>query len=113
MTSLITPEQLGELLKLGMQPVLIDVREPVEFMQGQIAGARNVPLTALSDVVADYDPNDEIVFVCQSGMRSLQAANFWNSLGYKKVMNLEGGMDAWTAAHQDRPGQSSGEAPRL
>ena len=98
MTSLITPEQLGELLKLGVQPILIDVREPMEFKQCHIAGARNVPLTALTDVIADYDLNDEIVFVCQSGMRSLQAANFWNSLGYGKVMNLEGGMDAWTAA---------------
>jgi len=94
----ITPEQLGDLLNSGAQPILIDVREPVEFKQGHIAGARNVPLTALSDVVADYDPNDEIVFICQSGMRSLQAASFWNSLGYRKAMNLEGGMDAWTAA---------------
>ena len=98
MTSLITLEQLGELLKSGIQPILIDVREPMEFKQGHISGARNVPLTALSDVIADYDPNDAVVFVCQSGMRSLQAANFWNSLGYKKAMNLEGGMDAWTAA---------------
>lgn len=98
MTSLITLEQLGELLKSGIQPILIDVREPMEFQQGHISGARNVPLTALSDVIADYDPNDAVVFVCQSGMRSLQAANFWNSLGYKKAMNLEGGMDAWTAA---------------
>ncbi len=95
---MITPEQLGDLLNSGAQPILIDVREPVEFKQGHIAGARNVPLTALSDVVADYDPNDEIVFICQSGMRSLQAASFWNSLGYRKAMNLEGGMDAWTAA---------------
>ena len=95
---MITPEQLGDLLNSGAQPILIDVREPVEFKQGNIAGARNVPLTALSDVVADYDPNDEIVFICQSGMRSLQAASFWNSLGYRKAMNLEGGMDAWTAA---------------
>ncbi|MDE0244025.1 MAG: rhodanese-like domain-containing protein [Gammaproteobacteria bacterium] len=110
---MITPEQLGELLKSGIRPILIDVREPMEFMQDHIAGARNVPLTALSDVIADYDPNDEIVFVCQSGVRSLQAANFWTSLGYRKAMNLEGGMDAWTAAHQDRAGQSSREAPRL
>ena len=98
MISLITPEQLGDLLNSGAQPILIDVREPVEFKQGHIAGARNVPLTALSDVVADYDLNDEIVFICRSGMRSLQAASFWNSLGYRKAMNLEGGMDAWTAA---------------
>lgn len=98
MTSLITSEQLDQLLKLGIRPILIDVREPMEFRQGHITGARNVPLTALSDVIADYDPNDAVVFVCQSGMRSLQAANFWNSLGYKKAMNLEGGMDAWTAA---------------
>jgi len=109
----ITPEQLGDLLNSGAQPILIDVREPVEFKQGHIAGARNVPLTALSDVVADYDPNDEIVFICQSGMRSLQAASFWNSLGYRKAMNLEGGMEAWAAARQGRNGQSSGEAPRL
>lgn len=98
MATLITPERLGELLKLRVRPILIDVREPMEFKQGHITGARNVPLTELSDVIADYDPNDEIVFVCQSGLRSLQAANFWNSLGYGKVMNLEGGMDAWTAA---------------
>ncbi|MXW74028.1 MAG: rhodanese-like domain-containing protein [Gammaproteobacteria bacterium] len=98
MISVIASEQLTELLKSGIQPILIDVREPVEFRQGHIAGARNVPLTALSDVIADYDPNDKVVFVCQSGLRSLQAANFWNSIGYGKAMSLEGGMDAWNAA---------------
>lgn len=100
MISVITSEQLAQLLKSGIQPILMDVREPVEFRQGHIAGARNVPLTALSDVIGEYDLDDEVVFVCQSGLRSLQAAHFWNSLGYGKAMNLEGGMDAWNAARQ-------------
>ncbi|MNG23931.1 hypothetical protein D3C84_1085970 [compost metagenome] len=40
----LTSVQFQDELKLNLNRVLIDVREPSEVKQGYIAGARNIPL---------------------------------------------------------------------
>ena len=88
----IEPENLAIAQSDDIAIFLIDVREPEEFARGALAGARNVPLSALSIALADLAPDDHLVFVCQSGERSLKAANFARSVGYAKAQSLEGGM---------------------
>ena len=78
---------------------LIDVREPDEFAEGNIPGAKNIPLgTVLSGVCLDEIPKDkEIVLNCRSGRRSSQAQEFLKSKGFKAI-NLEGGFEAFKSA---------------
>ncbi len=94
---LMTPGVLWRRLRTGDLPCIIDVREPREFHQGHIPGAR---LFSLSQVLDDPDnmPHDcLLVLVCRSGRRSQRAAQFLLAHGYTDLAVLEGGMVAWEA----------------
>jgi rhodanese-related sulfurtransferase len=80
-------------------PVLLDVREPEEFVGelGHIAGSLLVPLDALErrlPKLAGYVDRD-LVVVCRAGARSATAGAILRNAGFKRVWNLEGGMIAW------------------
>ncbi len=76
---------------------LLDVREPVEWQAGHIAGAVNIPLGSL-EARRDEVPRDRrIIAVCRSGARSGYACEELRLNGYQ-VENLLGGMMAWAAA---------------
>jgi len=88
---------LGEALKNKSNPIsIIDVREPSEFAGGHIVKARNIPLGQLAGKLKELPKNSEIVFVCRSGNRSMQAAKIAQKQGYSSVFNLVGGMSRWT-----------------
>ena len=74
------------------QMVLLDVRSPSEFKAGHIRQAKNVPLNK----IAYYEGNqNELYVICQSGMRSKQAAKQLKKKGYD-VTNIRGGMNQWS-----------------
>lgn len=77
------------------KPLVIDVREPDEWVQGHIAEARHIPLNQLP-AQADALPHDqEIVLVCHMGSRSAMATAWLLRHGFDRAINLTGGMDAW------------------
>jgi len=91
----ITPEALKAKLDRGEPVVLVDVREPMEWRINRIEGATLVPLATLAQKVNELSTADEIVMYCKMGSRSAQAVNFLRELGFRKVKNLAGGIDAW------------------
>ena len=93
----ITPQQLAKKLKGPHPPLLIDVREPHEHAYCRIEGAQLKPLGGIRRWITELDPEAEIVFQCHTGMRSAQATAYAQSLGFKRVFNLQGGIDAWSA----------------
>ena len=76
----------------------IDVRQPEEVATGAIDGAINIPLGELSIRVHELDPQKRTVVVCRSGGRSSQAAEFLTGAGFADVVNLDGGMLAYSGA---------------
>lgn len=83
-------------------PLLVDVREPEEFTGelGHIQGALLVPLDALErrlPKLAGYVDRD-VVVVCRAGARSASAGAILRRAGFRRVMNLQGGMLAWVEA---------------
>jgi rhodanese-related sulfurtransferase len=54
----------------AMSPIVIDVREPMEYASGHISGSLNIPLARITQ--ADL-PGGPLVLVCQSGNRSAKA----------------------------------------
>lgn len=80
---------------------VIDVREPDEFNDslGHIPGATLVPLGNLGEQASSWDHDAELVVVCRSGSRSGRASARLASMGFSRVMNMEGGMLAYNAAH--------------
>lgn len=78
-------------------PYLLDVREPSEFKDGHIPGARLVPLGDLADRLRDLPADREILVVCRSGNRSGRATKQLTKAGLRAV-NLRGGMIGWQQA---------------
>ncbi len=77
--------------------VVIDVREPHEYLAGHVPGARPIPMARLSDH-ADALPRGATVYViCASGNRSLAAADFLAHMGIEAI-SVAGGTGAWARA---------------
>jgi len=91
----ITPEELKEKLENGEDIILIDVREPVEYEINRIEGSKLIPLSKLPEKVNELDQTREIVLYCKMGGRSARAVQLLRELGFTRVKNLAGGIDAW------------------
>ncbi len=84
----------------GAGAVVIDVRQPEEYVNGHVAGAHLIPL---GEVVARLDeiPTDQTVYlICQSGHRSLKATQFLRAQGYDAT-SVAGGTKAWIDSGRD------------
>jgi len=79
---------------------LLDVRTPGEFEALRIAGAVNVPLDRLDPaaLLASLSPNDPLYVVCQTGTRSQFAAAELRAAGFRRVVHVDGGTNAWAVA---------------
>ena len=80
--------------------VLVDVRTPEEYDQGHLEGALNIDWFA-PDFASQWEgiDKDQTIYVyCKVGGRSAKAAQKLDSLGYRHVVNLTGGYDAYLAA---------------
>lgn len=80
----------------GEKVNLVDVREPHEFQIARIPGSTLIPLGDLPKRVNELNPADEVVVHCKSGMRSAKAADFLRQAGFKRVLNVKGGILAWS-----------------
>lgn len=80
--------------------VFLDVREPDEFKAGHIPGAINIPRGLLESGIEQQIPdrNTTIVVYCRSGVRSALASATLVKMGYKGVLNMDGGWKAWQGA---------------
>ena len=77
--------------------LVVDVREPDEYVNVRIPGGLLMPLQEMSEYV-DMLPEDReapILVVCSAGVRSLSGALFLASLGYQDVRSINGGTTAW------------------
>ena len=90
------PGAIKEKLDRGEELLLLDVREPQEFAFNRIEGAQLIPLGELPSRYNELDTEAEIVVYCHHGIRSLQGAYFLLQMGFKRVKNLTGGIDAWS-----------------
>jgi rhodanese-related sulfurtransferase len=77
-------------------PLLLDVREPWEFDVARIPGAQLMPMRAIPARYPELHRDAEIVVVCHHGARSYQVGLFLEQQGFGNVINLYGGMAAWS-----------------
>jgi molybdopterin/thiamine biosynthesis adenylyltransferase/rhodanese-related sulfurtransferase len=91
----ITPRELKARLERGDDLFILDVREPHEYQICNLGGYL-LPLGDLSRRVNELDSSREIVAHCRSGKRSAEAAEFLRKAGFRKVLNLKGGILAWS-----------------
>jgi len=79
----------------GSDALLIDVREPYEFQNGSIPGAKNIPMSQLGKRLGEIPKDRSVLLYCQSGMRSKNAARILSKNGYERLAHLQGGISAW------------------
>ncbi|MGH3444554.1 MAG: rhodanese-like domain-containing protein [Nocardioidaceae bacterium] len=89
---------------------VLDVREPLEWQHGHIAGATLVPLGQLPERLDEVQAGRTLV-VCKMGGRSAQATAFLTARGHDAV-NLDGGMLDWAQAGRPMVSET-GEAPQV
>ena len=76
--------------------MLLDVREPWEFQASRIEGSKLIPMGELSERVSELDPEAETVVICHHGARSAYVTQALDQAGFQNVLNLEGGLDAYS-----------------
>lgn len=99
----------------GNRLFILDVRSPAEYNYGYIEGAVSMPVNKNSTLHDPIDVPDEamlkwhidnhkglpkdkdtmIIVYCKQGTRSLKASQMLVDAGYRKVFNMQGGIDTW------------------
>ena len=90
-----TPEELRARMEQGDDLLIVDVREPHEHDICRIGGAKLMPLSRFAAEVSQLSSTQEIVLYCHRGIRSMTALKFLRKAGFRRLKNLQGGIDAW------------------
>ncbi|HCI80430.1 MAG TPA: hypothetical protein DHW02_12150 [Ktedonobacter sp.] len=93
--SVTAQEAWTRLSEKGSHAVLLDVREPYEYKSGHAKRAKNIPLSQIQQRVNEVPRDHEVFLICQSGHRSMQAANILQQQGLDNVVNVAGGTSIW------------------
>src|SRR5699024_12603588 len=90
----ITNKDLKNILK-NKDKQFIDVRTPGEYQENKIIAFQNIPLHELRTHLHHLSKEKATVLICQSGMRSQQAAKMLKKAGFQQIYNVAGGMNSW------------------
>lgn len=93
----INAQEASARLQSTQPPLVLDVRQPEEFRDGHIPGAKLIPLGELDRRMKDLPRDRAILCVCQGGGRSGTATKRLAQAGFKAI-NLSGGMIGWAQA---------------
>jgi rhodanese-related sulfurtransferase len=93
----VDPKTLNAWLAAG-EAVLVDVRDAGMHAAERIPGARSIPLATLDPGGLTVGPGQRLVFHCEIGAASANAARRAGEVGRDNVYNLEGGIAAWKQA---------------
>jgi glyoxylase-like metal-dependent hydrolase (beta-lactamase superfamily II) len=104
--SYVTSDELLQLLESDLTLFMVDVRDPDEFNDWKIPGARNIPLHELSNRVSDVPSGAHVVTICAKGLRAKEGSQILLSHGVSSQI-LDGGMGAWASTYDIVEGQFS------
>jgi adenylyltransferase/sulfurtransferase len=91
----LTVKELKRRIDAGEDVFILDVREPYEYKIAQIGGTL-IPQNEVPNRLSEIDRDREIIVHCRSGARSQRIAEFLRQAGYPRVVNLAGGILAWS-----------------
>jgi len=101
MTETNTPEiDVKELAGKRGSSVLVDVREPDEYVSGHVPGAVLIPMSQLANRMGEIDKASPVFVICASGNRSSAMTDLLRDAGFDAV-SVAGGTGAW--ARSGRP----------
>ncbi len=89
----IEPDELMMDIPFDDKLIIMDVRKPVEFAEGHLKNALNVPLNDLNDPanMANITEENNVYVHCAGGYRSIIAASLLKRQGIHNLRNVAGG----------------------
>ena len=93
----LSANEVATLLRSADPPQFIDVREPWELETAAVAGAVAIPMGQVAGRLGELDPARPVVVMCHHGRRSAQVGYLLERSGFREVINLAGGIDAWSS----------------
>jgi rhodanese-related sulfurtransferase/glyoxylase-like metal-dependent hydrolase (beta-lactamase superfamily II) len=97
-TERISAPMVAEELASPDPPLLLDIRNPREWVTKHIDGSVNVPLNHLQERIAEIPRDRRIAVHCAGGYRSSIAASILHQYGITNLIEMAGGLAAWDAA---------------
>jgi rhodanese-related sulfurtransferase len=92
----LSPTECQALLASADPPQFLDVREPWEVETASVAGAVNIPMGQVPTRLGELDRARPVVVMCHHGRRSAQVGLLLERNGFQTVINLAGGIAAWS-----------------
>ena len=99
----IDPVELKARRARGDKLVVLDVREPEEIAIAPFPDATHIPMGDIPSRLTELDPDRETIVMCHHGVRSAQVAMYLARNGFERVLNLAGGIDAWSEVDPSVP----------
>lgn len=96
-TYITAPELFQRLTSTPQSTFLLDVRTPAEFQEHHIGSSRNVPLDQIAVGFHETIFGKDLIVICESGKRSIEACEFLLKSGLKPTL-LVGGLTSWQEA---------------
>ena len=96
----VTPDEFEQAISES-DVQLVDVRTPEEYEQGHIVGAMNIDWKSdafAHEATSMLDKSKTIAIYCRVGHRSHEAGNKLYKMGYTRIVELQGGLEAWKSA---------------
>ena len=94
----VTAPELARRLAEDRDLVVLDVREPAEWMDGHVAGARHIPMREVADRIAEIPRDRTVAITCAGGARSSVVGSMLLARGFTDLVNVWGGMTGWVQA---------------
>ena len=92
--------------------LVVDVRKEIEYAEGHVKDAINMPLGDMTDVamIAGFEENQNLYIYCGGGYRSVIAASLIKSQGIHQLRNIEGG---WAKIKEEKKIKTAKDASVL
>jgi rhodanese-related sulfurtransferase len=91
----LTPQELQSRLGTPEAPLVVDVRDPVEFGVAHVPGAINIPLTELEKRLDEISNDNGVLVYCINGSRTRQAEPILYAHDFENIYHLEGAFYSW------------------
>lgn len=96
MVESLSPAEVKKILDSDKNVKLIDVREVWEHETAKIPNSELMPLSNFINEMKKLNPKDKHIIYCHHGNRSLRVCNYLSEQGFENLINLDGGIEAWS-----------------
>jgi len=95
--TIISAEEAKIAMAAEEELILVDIRTPEEFAEGNIKGAKNINFhdADFEAQMQHLDKEKPLYIYCRSGVRSAKAAKQLQEMGFREIYDIEGGFLNW------------------